>query len=254
MSATLSTSSPYDAAIYTKARHLPIHAVEFQEDQNRAVYFAWKRALDLVLDMFLLVVLFPLMLLIAVLIKLDSAGPVFFVQERVGVKRRNERGRVRWMLYTFPFYKFRSMCVNADPLLHEAYIKEFRAGSVNGDLKTSRFKLTNDSRITRLGRLLRKTSLDELPQLVNVLKGDISLVGPRPALVYEALLYGDKHYERFRAPAGITGLWQATARSQVPFETMVQMDIEYARTASLWLDLKLLLFTIPAVLSCRGAE
>lgn len=193
------------------------------------------------------------MLLIAALIKLDSEGPVLFTQKRIGVKRRIKRGRVIWMIHTFPFYKFRSMVMNADPSCHQAYVKRFREGRITESRDRTRFKLVNDSRVTRLGRILRKTSLDELPQLVNVLKGEMSLVGPRPALDYEVSLYEDDHLERFCAVPGITGLWQATGRSQVPFDEMVQMDIDYVRRCSLLLDLKILALTIPAVVSCRGA-
>jgi lipopolysaccharide/colanic/teichoic acid biosynthesis glycosyltransferase len=232
---------------------LSIHAVETEERATRHLYFACKRAMDVVLAGLLFPVLLPLMLLVAVLIKLDSPGPVFFVQERIGVKRRIRGRRVTWELYNFSFYKFRSMVINADPTPHQVYFTNFRLGCVPGD-RWAPFKLTKDSRLTRVGAILRRTSLDELPQLVNVLKGDMSLVGPRPALPYEVALYDEAHYERFRAIAGITGWWQATARSQVDFDEMIQMDIDYARRSCLWLDLKILLLTIPAVLSCRGAE
>jgi lipopolysaccharide/colanic/teichoic acid biosynthesis glycosyltransferase len=230
-----------------------IHAVETEERATRHLYFAFKRVMDVLLAGLLVPLLLPLMLLVAVLIKLDSPGPVLFVQERIGVKRRIRGRRVTWELYNFSFYKFRSMVINADPTPHQAYFTNFRLGCVAGDRWTP-FKLTKDSRLTRVGAILRRTSLDELPQLVNVLKGDMSLVGPRPALLYEVALYDEAHYERFRAIAGITGWWQATARSQVDFDEMIQMDIDYARRSCLWLDLKILLLTIPAVLSCRGAE
>jgi lipopolysaccharide/colanic/teichoic acid biosynthesis glycosyltransferase len=193
------------------------------------------------------------MLLVAVLIKLDSLGPVLFVQERIGVKRRIKGGRVTWELYPFSFYKFRSMVTDADPTPHQVYFKNFRLGCVAGNPGTP-FKLTEDSRLTRVGAILRRTSLDELPQLLNVLKGEMSLVGPRPALVYEALLYDEAHYERFRAMPGITGWWQATARSRVGFQEMIRMDIDYARRSGFWFDVRIILLTIPAVLSCRGAE
>jgi lipopolysaccharide/colanic/teichoic acid biosynthesis glycosyltransferase len=145
------------------------------------------------------------------------------------------------------------MVNDADPTPHQQYFEKFRLGSVNGD-RCKPFKLTRDSRLTRVGVVLRRTSLDELPQLLNVLKGEMSLVGPRPALPYEVALYDEAHFERFRAMPGITGWWQATARSRVGFEKMIQMDIEYARRAGFCFDLEILLLTIPAVLSCRGAE
>jgi lipopolysaccharide/colanic/teichoic acid biosynthesis glycosyltransferase len=201
----------------------------------------------------LIPVLLPLMVLVALLIKLDSRGPVLFVQERIGVKRRIRGGRVTWELYTFSFYKFRSMVTDADPTPHQMYFKNFRLGCVAHDASRP-FKLPKDSRLTRVGAILRRTSLDELPQLVNVFKGEMSLVGPRPALLYEVALYDEAHYERFRAMPGITGWWQATARSRVGFEEMIRMDIDYARRSGFWFDLEILLLTIPAVLSCRGAE
>jgi lipopolysaccharide/colanic/teichoic acid biosynthesis glycosyltransferase len=201
----------------------------------------------------MLPLLLPLMLLAAVLIKIDSSGPVFYVQQRIGVKRQTKGGRVTWELYTFPFYKFRSMVNGADPGPHREYFENFRLGCIKGDPRKP-FKLTRDPRLTRVGAILRRTSLDELPQIVNVLKGEMSLVGPRPAIPYEVALYDAAHFERFRAIPGITGWWQATARSRVGFEEMIRMDIDYARRAGFWFDLQILLLTIPAVLSCRGAE
>lgn len=232
---------------------LSIHAVETEERLGRRLYFVCKRSMDIVLAGLLLPLLLPLMLLVALLIKIDSAGPVFFLQQRIGVKRRIKGGRVTWELYTFSFYKFRSMVNDADPTPHQAYFENFRLGYIHGDRLTP-FKLTQDSRLTRVGAVLRRTSLDELPQLLNVLKGEMSLVGPRPALPYEVALYDEAHFERFRAMPGITGWWQATARSRVGFEEMIKMDIDYARRAGFWLDLEILLLTIPAVFSCRGAE
>lgn len=233
---------------------IPVRAVEVPGRKQQRVYFWCKRGLDVLLSAGFLIVLFPLLLVIAILIKLDSPGPVLFVQDRVGVKRGTTNGRVVWEVQAFPFLKFRSMVTNADQSLHESYIRDFREGRNNTSGNGSGFKLNNDSRVTQLGRILRKTSLDELPQLVNVLTGDMSLVGPRPVPVYEVALYADLHYERLSAAPGITGLWQTKGRCHVPFEEMVRMDIEYARRASLWLDMKILLLTIPAVLSGRGAR
>jgi lipopolysaccharide/colanic/teichoic acid biosynthesis glycosyltransferase len=232
---------------------LRIHAVETQECLRRRLYFVCKHAMDIAVTMLMVPLLLPLFLLVALLIKIDSPGPIFFVQKRIGVKRRLKGGRMTWELYTFPFYKFRSMVNNADPTPHRVYFENFRLGSIKSDRWTT-FKLTRDSRLTRVGAILRRTSLDELPQLVNVLKGEMSLVGPRPALPYEVALYDEAHFERFRAMPGITGWWQATARSRVGFEEMIQMDIDYARRAGFWFDLKILLLTIPTVISCRGAE
>jgi lipopolysaccharide/colanic/teichoic acid biosynthesis glycosyltransferase len=238
----------------TATAAIPVHAVEVAWKTYPRVYFWSKRVLDVLLSAGLLFVLFPLLLAIASLIKFDSPGPVLFIQNRVGVKRRTINNRVVWEVQAFHFYKFRSMVTNADQSLHESYIRDFREGRHNGSGNGTGFKLQNDYRVTRLGRILRKTSLDELPQLVNVLKGDMSLVGPRPVPIYEAALYADSHYERLSAVPGITGLWQTKGRCQVPFEEMLRMDIEYVRRANFWLDTKILLLTIPAVLSGRGAR
>ena len=203
----------------------------------------------------LLTFLYLPMLLIAILIKVDTPGPVFFVQERVGTRRRSQGGRTVWEVRTFHVYKFRSMVHNADQSVHQAYIKAFTQGHVEAsDVSGAKFKLGNDPRVTRVGRFLRKTSLDELPQLLNVLAGEMSLVGPRPVPTYEAAEYQAWHWERLAALPGITGLWQVMGRGEVPFEDMIRMDIEYVRNRSLWLDLRILLLTIPAVLSRRGAQ
>lgn len=223
--------------------------------RDKALYFSCKRFMDVVLAALALILLIPLMLLIAILIKLDTPGPVFFIQERVGVRRKSEGRRTIWEIKNFPFYKFRSMVREADPSLHQAYIKAFVEGRVEmSDTAGAKFKLTGDPRVTRVGRILRKTSLDELPQLLNVLRGEMSLVGPRPVPLYEAAEYQAWHWERLAALPGITGLWQVKGRCQVLFDDMVRMDIEYIRNQSLWLDLKILFLTVPAVLSGRGAE
>ncbi len=234
---------------------LPNHIAQLAQGSAGDFYFACKRCLDVLLAGLLLLLLAPLLLLIVLLIKLDSSGPAIFRQERVGARRHRFGHRVVWVARNFCFYKFRTMFQNADSSAHEAYIRDF----VNGHAQTStqsggKFKLTRDPRVTRVGRILRKTSLDELPQLVNVLIGDMSLVGPRPVPSYEVACYRQSDYRRLNALPGITGLWQVKGRCQVPFEQMIEMDLEYIRNASLWQDLKILLFTIPAVLSGRGAE
>jgi lipopolysaccharide/colanic/teichoic acid biosynthesis glycosyltransferase len=218
-------------------------------------YFTCKRGIDVLLASLLLVALSPALLLIALLIKLDSPGPVIFRQERVGAQRQKLGRRAVWSARNFTFYKFRSMVQNADSSAHEAYIRDFVSGSARvSEQSGGKFKLTNDPRVTRVGRVLRRASLDELPQLFNVLKGDMSLVGPRPVPPYEVACYRDGDHRRLAALPGITGLWQVNGRCQVPFEKMIEMDLEYIRKASIWLDLKILLLTIPAVLSGRGAE
>jgi lipopolysaccharide/colanic/teichoic acid biosynthesis glycosyltransferase len=229
-------------------------AVTELESEN-IFYGVLKRGMDIFLTTALLILLSPLLLLIALLIKLDSPGPVIFTQERVGAKRQ-KLGRQRvWLVQNFKFYKFRSMVQDADPSLHEAYIKDFVEGRAQPTAESGgKFKLTNDPRVTGVGRFLRKFSLDELPQLFNVLKGDMSLVGPRPVPTYEVAGYRPRHHNRFAAMPGITGWWQVKGRCRVSFEEMIRMDLDYIRNASLWFDLKILFLTIPAVLSRRGAE
>ena len=220
-----------------------------------AVYFACKRCLDVVIAAAALGLLAPFLVLIGLWIVIDSPGPAVFIQRRVGAKRRSVDGQVVWDVTEFSVYKFRSMTHKADQGLHREYIKAFVEGRVEGSSDAgSRFKLMDDPRVTRVGSYLRRTSVDEVPQLLNVLKGDMSLVGPRPVPTYEVAEYKESHYERLAAQPGITGIWQVAGRCQVPFEQMVRMDIEYVRTKSLWLDLRLLLLTVPAVLSGRGAE
>jgi len=225
------------------------------ERLENAFYLACKRFLDLILAGLLLIVLLPLFAVIALLIKLDSPGPIFFRQERVGAKHRSLGTKTIWVIRNFTMYKFRSMVADADSSPHEAYIRDFVKGRAPSLLAPEgKFKLTNDSRVTRLGRFLRKFSLDELPQFLNVLKGEMSLVGPRPVPPYEVACYRNNDRRRLAALPGITGLWQVRGRCLVSFEEMVRMDVDYIRNASLLLDLTILFLTIPAVLSKRGAE
>jgi len=225
-----------------------------EANANRS-YFLCKRCLDVCLAGVILFLLVPVLLFIAVLIKLDSRGPVFFTHERVGAKRKNTGRETVWAVTKFGMHKFRSMSANADSRVHEAYIRDFVAGRVQPSEESGgKFKLTNDPRVTRVGRMLRRTSLDELPQLFNVLKGQMSLVGPRPVPAYEVACYRNGEHKRLAALPGITGLWQVNGRCRVSFEEMIRMDLEYIRNASLWLDLRILLLTIPAVLWGRGAE
>lgn len=229
--------------------------VPHQQEKDRTGYFLAKRGLDLVLATAFAVILSPLMALIAVLIKLDSAGPALFKQERIGARRHVKDGAVAWHVRRFVIYKFRTMVQNADSTIHEKHIQAFVEGQVTGaENSRAKFKLNNDPRVTRVGRLLRKTSLDELPQLFNVIKGEVSLVGPRPVPVYEAARYQPWHRERLAAWPGVTGLWQVSGRSALSFDEMIRLDIDYIRRQSLWLDLKIMALTIPAVLSGRGAE
>lgn len=223
-------------------------------------YQALKRVLDLSVCMTVLVLLGPILLMIALIIKLDSPGPVIFVQERLGSRRVVRHGRVQWEARPFSFYKFRTMWSDADDKLHKEYVAAYMSGDesrmseLQPDAETATsYKLNHDPRVTRVGRVLRATSLDELPQIWNVIIGDMSLVGPRPPMLYEAAEYGAEHRLRLAALPGITGWWQVNGRCETTFEEMVQLDKEYIDRQSIWLDLKILLLTIPAILSQRGA-
>jgi len=223
-----------------------VELMSLREPRLRALDRAVKRIFDLMAASVGLVILSPLMALIAIVIKLDSPGPVLFRQTRVG-----KGGR------TFTFYKFRSMVYNADARVHQEYYHKLIHGQAemysDGSQDGGVLKMVNDDRITRVGRFLRKSSLDELPQLINVIKGEMSLVGPRPPIPYEVEEYNEWHKRRLEAVPGITGLWQVRGRSRVSFDEMIQMDIEYIERQSLWLDLKILLLTPQAVLSGKGA-
>lgn len=197
-----------------------------------------KRGLDFSLSLLLLIAVAPVLLLSAILIKLTSPGPVFFVQKRIGLNKR-----------IFNIYKFRTMVSNAEEKLKDIE----HLNEVSGPV----FKIKNDPRLTPIGKLLRKTSIDELPQLFNVLNGDMSLVGPRPLQLrdYELLTEGGTDWQRcrFSVRPGITCLWQVSGRSSLPFHRWMELDLEYVRNWSLWLDLRILARTIPAVLRGSGA-
>lgn len=224
------------------------------------VFLACKRCVDVVLALALLVFLAPLLGAIALLVAWDSPGPIIFRQERVGV-RMGRDGRPT-CLCSFTMYKFRTMKHNASTECHQQFMKAFIENDEEalqeiqgGDTtESSRYKIMNDERVTRIGAVLRKSSLDELPQLVNVLKGDMSLIGPRPALPYEVAMYKDWHLKRLQIKPGLTGLWQVVGRSSVSFDEMVNLDIEYIEHCSAWLDIKILLLTPFAALSGRGAK
>jgi len=193
-----------------------------------------KRSLDLIVSTIALIILLPLFGLVAILIKLTSPGPVFFVQERVGLD-----GKI------FKMFKFRSMIKEAEKIFPQ--LEPF--SEVEGHL----FKMKEDPRITPLGRFLRRYSIDELPQLINVFRGEMSLVGPRPPLPREVEKYNPWQRKRLRVRPGITGPWQISGRSLLPFEDMVRLDLYYIENWSLWLDFKILMRTIPVVLLGRGA-
>ena len=219
------------------------------------LYLIVKRLLDVVVSAFALAILSPVLLVIAIAIKLDSPGSVIFKQKRV--RGNQDPDGPPADLPLFEFYKFRSMYVNSDAEIHQRFVKEYINGDVhktnNGNKEKPLYKMRNDPRITRIGRLLRRSSLDELPQLVNVLKGDMSLVGPRPALPYEVEQYTRFHRQRLVPQAGLTGLWQVNGRTSLTFDEMIDLDIEYTRNRSLWLDVRILLKTLPAILSGVGA-
>lgn len=210
-----------------------------------------KRILDIAICLIALPFALPLGMVLGLLIRLDSKGPALFIQERVG-SRCTPKG---WQLCTFPIYKFRTMTHKADEGAHKAYIEAYISGSLEaGEDENAQFKLDGDVRVTRFGRILRATSLDELPQLINILKGEMSFVGPRPLPIYEVDQYKAWHYERFACPPGLTGYWQVYGRGQVTFDAQIGMDVHYARHRSVIHDIKLMLLTVPAVLSGKGAK
>jgi lipopolysaccharide/colanic/teichoic acid biosynthesis glycosyltransferase len=207
-----------------------------------------KRFFDIVGSTFGIALTAPVMVILAILIKVSSRGPVLFRQERIG-----QGGK------TFSFLKFRSMYTDNDPTIHREYVKNLITGATsnNGDCQPGRngaFKIQNDPRVTPIGRILRRMSLDELPQFFNVLKGNMSLVGPRPPLRYECEDYEPWHRHRvLDMKPGITGLWQVTGRSSTSFDEMVRLDIKYIREWSIWLDLRIIFRTASVVISGTGA-
>lgn len=227
---------PSDAALYPDLS---------TRDSERRPLLGIKRVMDIAGSSLALIFCAPVFVAITIAIKVSSKGPVLFRQQRVG-----QHGQC------FTFLKFRSMYCNNDASAHKEYVKKLIAGQAtrepsngNGD---GVYKLTSDKRITRVGKFLRRTSLDELPQFVNVLKGDMSLVGPRPAIPYEVAAYQTWHRRRvLEVKPGITGLWQVNGRNRIKFDEMVRLDLQYAKSWSPWLDFKILFRTPRAVL--RGA-
>ncbi len=200
-----------------------------------AFHAVLKRLMDMSAAAILLLLLAPVFGLVALLIRIESPGPIFFTQIRVGRSGQ-----------PFDFFKFRSMYIDAEERKKELMAQNEMAGGVI-------FKMKNDPRITRIGGFIRKYSIDELPQLWNVLRGDMSLVGPRPPVPSEVEEYTVSDRRRLHATPGITGLWQVSGRSDIPFDKQVELDVEYIHSATLWENIRLLLKTIPAVLSGRGA-
>lgn len=229
---------PVDAALYPDL---------FEVEKKKKLSLLIKRVMDYVGSTAALVVLSPVFLALAALIKLTSKGPIFFRQERIG-----QYG------VPFVFLKFRSMHVSTDATIHKEYVRKFIAGQAgksgeNGSGKVV-FKITNDPRVTWIGKIMRRTSLDELPQFWNVITGEMSLVGPRPPIPYEIEAYDIWHRRRLlESKPGITGLWQVYGRSKTTFDEMVRLDLQYSRTWSPLLDVKILLQTPRAVFSGDGA-
>jgi len=235
LSVASSSTAPSAAAFF-----IPADTRRFRGGGGRA-----KRCIDVMLAGLAIVVSAPLWAFIAIVIKRTSPGPVFFIQERLGRDGR-----------PFRFYKFRSMRHDSDDTIHRQFTAMFISGNddacrqQNGN--QNGFKLESDPRVTAIGRWLRRTSLDELPQLINVLRGEMSLVGPRPPISYELESYQPWHLERLKVTPGLTGLWQVMGRSQVSFDEMVQLDLHYINQWSLWLDLRIMLRTVPVVLRGTG--
>jgi len=200
-----------------------------------AAYSTAKRLLDIAVALAMLVALAPLFLIVSLCVKLTDGGPVFFRQKRVGLN-----GRI------FDFVKFRSMIVDAESR-KAALLKH------NKHHNSITFKMCRDPRVTWVGRILRKTSIDELPQMWNVLVGEMTLVGPRPAVVGEVQKYTNRERRRLAVSPGMTCIWQVSGRADLDFQQQVELDVRYIRERSMWLDLKLMLLTIPAVLSGKGA-
>lgn len=217
---------------------------EFSGGHTKFALFM-KRCLDVAGSLFAITFFSPVFLAVALAVKLTSKGPILFRQKRVG-----QYGQ------TFEFLKFRSMKADNDPTIHEKFIKGVIAGGAGVQQKSGGqvYKLTNDPRITRVGQFIRKTSLDELPQFFNVLKGEMSLVGPRPPIPYEVEVYQPWHRRRLQVKPGITGLWQVSGRCNTSFEEMVRLDLQYARTWTVWMDVRILLATPKAMVSGEGAH
>jgi exopolysaccharide biosynthesis polyprenyl glycosylphosphotransferase len=232
------TEQPHDAEIYEDMS---------EKAPKKRLPVVLKRAMDLVGSGLLLLIISPVLAVIALAIKLTSKGPVIFEQERVGQFGRR-----------FKCLKFRTMYANNDPKIHREYVQSFIAGKADSPCANQAaapvYKLVNDPRVTPVGRFLRKTSLDEFPQFWNVLRGEMSLVGPRPPVQYEFEVYDCWHRRRvLDVKPGVTGLWQVSGRSRTCFDDMVRLDLRYSQTWSLWLDLRILLATPRAVVTGDGA-
>jgi exopolysaccharide biosynthesis polyprenyl glycosylphosphotransferase len=219
----------------------PLPLIKLFEEPLEGLNRFFKRAVDLALSMVIIAGTSPIWATVMILLKLDSKGPLFYIQERVGMDGR-----------PFGMYKFRSMYINQDDSKHraimEAAIKNASVANQGDEERPVFGKVKDDPRITRVGRFIRKYSIDELPQLINVVRGEMSLVGPRPPIPYEVEMYEDWHRSRFHATPGLTGLWQVSGRNRLTFDEMVRLDVYYLKNWSIWLDLKILLKTPMVVL------
>jgi len=239
----------FDSLLLNALAQVATRQVSPPSSERKEFSLLWaKRAIDIVGASSLLILAAPLMLVTAIAVKLTSPGPVIFRQMRVG------RGGK-----PFPFYKFRSMCCGNDDTAHREYVQNLIQGrhdEINeGDAENPVYKMQSDNRITSVGRVIRRTSIDELPQLFNVLKGEMSLVGPRPPIPYEIEKYQSWHMRRLQeVRPGITGLWQVEGRSKTSFDEMVRLDLRYIRNWSLWLDIKIILKTVFVVIRGDGAD
>jgi lipopolysaccharide/colanic/teichoic acid biosynthesis glycosyltransferase len=224
-----------------EAGSIQSHAIPVAEGAEDRFTAAACRALDIVGATLLLLLLAPLIVIVAAAVRLDSPGGAMFRQRRVGRH-----------LVPFTVHKFRSMYASAGHDLHRAYV----TGLITAQAEHAHdglYKLKRDDRVTRIGRLLRKTSVDELPQLWNVVRGEMSLVGPRPSIPYEVEKYPEPWMLRFTVRPGITGLWQVSGRSELTWEQMIELDLEYVRKRSFWFNVRILLKTVPVVLLGKGA-
>lgn len=205
-------------------------------------YLRTKRLLDILFSLLMLIPICFIVAIVAVCIRLETRGPIFYRQKRLGLNG-----------HEFVMLKFRSMHSNSDDSVHRQAIAKFMNGhKLNENNKDTHYKKTDDPRITKVGRFIRKTSIDELPQFFNVLRGDMTLVGPRPPLLYEIERYGQRDWLRLAGKPGLTGVWQVYGRSRVSFREMVEMDIDYLQRQSHWLDLKLIFLTVPVMVFGRG--
>jgi len=203
-------------------------------DKQKTIYRVVKRIMDVLCSVLAMIVLLPVFLITAVAIWIEDGGPVIYSQERNGIN-----GKV------FRMYKFRSMCRDAEKL-HKNLLKSNEA---DGPV----FKMKRDPRVTKVGRILRRTSIDELPQLINILRGDMSIVGPRPIVTYETERFNDYQKQRMAVKPGLTCYWQCRGRNDIPFDEWIELDLKYIKDECFWVDLKIVFKTVGIVLSGRGA-